>query len=121
MQFLVTGEFIDAGPLLPPDQTVNLIENAILPGLEQLAGGIEGKAASGSSGGATLVAGGVFVGERAGVCIVEADSAEQLNQFLLGLAFWGLHKWKVQPLISWRTEVEQVRQMVDQMKAVGQT
>jgi hypothetical protein len=31
MQYLVTGEFIDPGPLLPPDQLVGLMHQAVLP------------------------------------------------------------------------------------------
>jgi hypothetical protein len=29
MQYLVTGEFIDPGPLLPPEQLVEMIRQAI--------------------------------------------------------------------------------------------
>ena len=31
MQYLVTGEFIDPGPLLPPDQFAGMLRQAILP------------------------------------------------------------------------------------------
>ncbi len=31
MQYLVTGEFVDPGPLLPPDQFVGVIRQAVLP------------------------------------------------------------------------------------------
>jgi hypothetical protein len=31
IQYLVTGEFIDPGPLLPPDQLAGMIRQAILP------------------------------------------------------------------------------------------
>src|SRR5829696_3113657 len=31
MQYLVTGEFIDPGPLLPPDQLAGMIRQAVLP------------------------------------------------------------------------------------------
>lgn len=31
MQYLVTGEFIDPGPLLPPDQLAGLLRQVVIP------------------------------------------------------------------------------------------
>jgi hypothetical protein len=36
MQYLVTGEFIDPGPQLPPDQLVEMIRQTILPSHDAL-------------------------------------------------------------------------------------
>ena len=37
MRFLVTGEAVDVGPVLPPAQVVQFIENVINPSLEMIA------------------------------------------------------------------------------------
>ena len=89
MQYLVTGEFIDPGPLLPPDQLAGMLRQVIVPSHDVLTNlKAEGK----------LIAGGYAVGERAGVFIFEADSNAELDSLLMGLPFWGLVKIKVTPL-----------------------
>ena len=49
MQYLVTGEFIDPGPLLPPDQLAGMLRQLVLPSHE---GGLQrrvGRHASGTT------------------------------------------------------------------------
>lgn len=36
-RYLVTGEYVDPGPLLPPEQLVQMVEEMVLPSLEALA------------------------------------------------------------------------------------
>jgi len=49
MQYLVTGEFIDPGPLLPPDQLAGMLRQAILPSHDVLTNHkAEGKLLAGS-------------------------------------------------------------------------
>jgi muconolactone delta-isomerase len=89
MQYLVTGEFIDPGPLLPPDQLAGLLRQVIVPSHDVLTNlKAQGK----------LLAGGYAVGERAGVFIFEVDSNAELDSLLQSLPFWGLVKMKVTPL-----------------------
>ena len=89
MQYLVTGEFIDPGPLLPPDQYAAIGRQMILPSHDVLLNlKAEGK----------LLAGGYAVGERAGAFIFDVDSNAELDSLLMGLPFWGLVKIKVTPL-----------------------
>jgi muconolactone delta-isomerase len=89
MQYLVTGEFVDPGPLLPPEQLVELIRQAVLPSHDALTNlKAEGK----------LLAGGYAVGERTGVFIFEVDSNSELDVLLQNLPYWGLIKIKVTPL-----------------------
>lgn len=38
MQYLVTGEFIDPAPLLPPEQLVGALRQAVLPSHDALTG-----------------------------------------------------------------------------------
>ncbi len=110
MQYLVTGEYIDPGPLLPPDQLAGLLRQVIVPSHDVLTNlKAEGK----------LLAGGYAVGERAAVFIFEVDSNEELDSLLQGLPYWGLVKMKATPLqdIEGRRErdlqgAEQIEQML---------
>jgi muconolactone delta-isomerase len=110
MQYLVTGEFIDPGPLLPPDQLAGMLRQVIVPSHDVLTNlKAEGK----------LLAGGYAVGERAAAFIFEVDSNEELDSLLQGLPYWGMVKMKVTPLqdIEGRRErdlqgAEQIEQMM---------
>ena len=112
MQYLVTGEFVDPGPLLPPDQLAGMIRQLVLPSHDALTNlKAEGK----------LLAGGYAVGERAAAFIFDVDSNEELDNLLQNLPFWGVVKFKVTPLqdIEGRREgdrqqVEQIEQMMQQ-------
>ena len=106
MRYLVKGEFIDPGPLVPPEQMAGIIEQAILPSLE-------GMAQLEKSGKAR---GGVLTGARAGVMIVDANSHEELTDLLREWPIWGLLKWEVTPLDSYQTRLEKDRQLVAHMK-----
>lgn len=107
MQYLVTGEFIEPGSLLPPDQFVGIMRQAVLPSHDVLSNlKAEGK----------LIAGGYSVGERAAAFIFEADSNEELDALLLGLPYWGLVKMKVTPLETIEGRRERDRQFTEQME-----
>ena len=107
MQYLVTGEFIDPGPLLPPDQLAGMGRQMILPSHDVLMNlKAEGK----------LLAGGYAVGERAGAFIFEVDSNEELDSLLQGLPHWGLVKMKVTPLQDIEGRRERDRQQVEQIE-----
>ena len=65
MQYLVTGDFVEPGPLLPPEQLVDLIRQLVVPSHDVLTDlKARGK----------LLAGGYSVGERAGAFIFDVDS-----------------------------------------------
>ena len=84
MRYLVTGEYIDPGPMLSPQQGIQIFEQTILPSLEALVKlEAEGK----------ILAGGILVGDRAGVMIVEVDSNAALDQLFafLGAVEVGNH------------------------------
>ena len=111
MTYLVTGEFIDPGPMMPPQQLVPMIEHRIIPSFEAL---VKLEAEE------KVVAGGVLVGKRTGAFIVEAASNEELNQLMHQLPFWGLLKWKVAPLHSFEGAAAQARQDLERMKQAMQ-
>jgi muconolactone delta-isomerase len=107
MQYLVTGEFIDPGPLLPPEQLVELLRQAVLPSHDALTNlRTEGK----------LLAGGYSVGERAGAFIFEVDSNAELDALLQSLPYWGLLKLKATPLEEVEGRRERDRQQADQIE-----
>jgi muconolactone delta-isomerase len=107
MQYLVTGEYVEPGPLLPPDQLAAMLRQLVLPSHDVLKNlKAEGK----------LLAGGYAVGARAGAFIFEADSNEELDGILQGLPYWGLIKFEVTPLQDVEGRQEQDRQQAEQIE-----
>ncbi|HEX6511490.1 MAG TPA: muconolactone Delta-isomerase family protein [Chloroflexota bacterium] len=107
MQFLVMGENIDSGYLVPPDQLVGAIEHAVLPSFQMMADlEHQGK-----------VKGGTFPGERAGAFVADAGSYEELDALLNKLPFYGLVKWQVKPLMPFSS---MAKQLPDYLKAMRQ-
>ena len=107
MQYLVTQEFVDPGPLLPPDQFLGMLSRAVLPGHQALMNlKSEGK----------VIAGGFPVGERAIAFIVEVDSPEDLDSLLQEIPFWGIVKTKVTPLQNFEDRRNQDQQFAEQLE-----
>ena len=111
MQYLVTGEFVEPGPLLPPDQLAGMIRQLVLPSHDALTNlKAEGK----------LLAGGYSVGERAAAFIFDVDSNEELDNLLQNLPNWGVVKFKVTPLQDIEGRRERDRQQADQIEQMLQ-
>ncbi len=108
MRYLVTGEFIDPGPLLPPKEFIGIVENLVVPSLKAMAD-LEKKR--------KILAGGICAGRRAGVAIIEAKTHEELSEILRDLPFWGLIKWEVTPLESYSHRARKDRERVRALKA----
>ena len=107
MQYLVTMDFVDPGPLLPTEQYVGMMRQVVLPGHEALKNlRSEGK----------IIAGGFPVGERAIAFIAESDSPKDLDALLEFIPFWGITKTKVTPLQDWEARHDQDRQGTEQME-----
>jgi len=107
MQYLVTMDFVDPGPLLPPQQFLGMARTAVLPGHEAIINlKSEGK----------ILAGGFPVGERAIAFIIEADSPKELDALLQGIPFWGIVKTKVTPLQDFEDRRDQDRQFTEQLE-----
>ncbi len=107
MRYLVTLESVETG-LLPPQQQAQLVEQMIIPSLDACAK-LEAEK--------KILAGGTFVGARAGVVIVEAASNEELSQLLHSLPFWPLMKVNVSPLQSFQDQAALTRQVLERLKA----
>src|ERR1700756_3900982 len=105
--FLVTGEYVEPGPLLPPQQVVQVVENAVFPSFEAIAKLQDQK---------KILAGGLLTGARAGVFIMEAASSLDVSRMLLELPFWGMVKWDVKPLDPVRERLAEERKSIDHLK-----
>lgn len=103
MKYLVTAE---GGPgFATPEEAVNVLENFILPTFDALMK-MERK---------KLISGGLPVGERTIIFVLEASSNEEADKLLRGLPAWGLFDWEVIPLQSIKgradTELDAVRRL----------
>src|SRR5579872_3343423 len=106
MLFLITGDYIDAGALLPPEQTFQVIEQAVVTSFQILGQWEqEGK-----------LKGGVHPGERDGAFVIDADSFEELDAMMNSLPFFGLVKWSTQPLIPFSTMAQQLPQYIQRAR-----
>jgi hypothetical protein len=107
-RYLVTGEYIDPGPMQPPQQLAQMIEKLVLPSFEALAKLEEQR---------KVLGGGIMAGARAGAFIVDVASNTELNQLLQELPFWGICKWTATPLQTFRDRAADEKKAVDRMKA----
>jgi hypothetical protein len=107
-KYLVIGDYIDPGPLAPPQQTVQMLENAVLPSFDILSK-LEAE---------KKLSGGIYVGERKGVFIIEAESNDEVDKFLHTLPFWGLLKWTVSPLQTFSARGAEDKAGIEMMKSM---
>lgn len=106
-QYLVRGTFIDPGVLAPPDVVVKMSEDMVFPSLAML----DQWAKDGK------IVGGVVVGDKQGLFMVEAPSNADVDKMIQGLPFWALLKWEVTPLITFGDRLGREKEMIAQMKA----
>jgi Muconolactone delta-isomerase len=106
MQYLVEGA---RGPLPPsPEQAIALLEGTVIPHFEYM---IRLKAEG------RILAGGIPVGDRAFICIIEAGSNEEADRIVRDMPAWGLLEWKVTPLQSVEARAEMERKAVNALKS----
>lgn len=97
MLYLVTAEWIESATPTDKDEFLETLKRSILPSLQMLAvWEQEGK----------ILAGGFFPGERSGAWIMEANSNEDVGEWISSLIFWGRMKWTVRALQSLSSTVE---------------
>ncbi len=105
MKYLVIGS---EGPgFSSPEEAVAILEGAVLPSLDGLIR-LEKRR--------KILAGGLPVGERALVFIVDAASNEELDQLLQDLPLWGVLSWQVTPLQSFTGRAAHERDAVKKLK-----
>ena len=108
MQYLVEAA---RGPLpASPEQAITLLEGTIIPHFEYMVRlKSQGK----------LLAGGLPVGDRAFVCIIEAASNDEADRIVRDMPAWGVLEWKVTPLQSVEARAEMERKVLQTLKAGG--
>lgn len=105
MKYLVSGS---EGPgFATPEEAVESLEEVILPTFDALMK-LEAQK--------KIAAGGLPVGDRAVVFIVEAASNEELDRLLRSIPAWGVLDWHVTPLQSFAGRAAQDRDVVKQFK-----
>ena len=106
MQYLVEGA---RGPLpASPEQALALLEGTVIPHFEHVIKlKTEGK----------ILAGGVPVGDRAFVFIIEAASNDEADRIVRDMPAWGLLEWKVTALQSVEARAEMERKVVQALRS----
>jgi len=105
MRYLVSGS---EGPgFASPEEAVEILEEVVLPTFDALMK-LEAQK--------KIAAGGLPVGDRAFIFIVEAASNEELDRLLRSLPAWGVLEWHVTPLQSFAGRAAQERDVVKRFK-----
>jgi muconolactone delta-isomerase len=106
MRFLVTIDGSDIAVGRPPEQLAKVVEQMVVPSIEQLdQWEQEGR-----------IHGGGYTAARGSVYIMDADSSEEVEQLLTSLPHWGLVKVDVKPLISTSSMLERARAMSQRLQ-----
>jgi muconolactone delta-isomerase len=105
MRYLVAGS---GGPGFASDEeALEILSNIVLPNFIQLIE-LEKKK--------KIIAGGLPVGDRSFVFIVEAESNDELDKMLRQLPMWGTLDWEVTPLQTFNERAKQEQQAVKDLK-----
>ena len=95
MQYLVEAENIDG--LIPMKDVPDYINHIVIPSYQEL---IKLESENKIKGGCSLAC-------QEGAFVVEASSNEELGKMLKSIPFWGMVKWKITPLQSFKSALEQ--------------
>ena len=105
MKFLV---FASAGPgFSSPEEALEVLEKVVMPSFAALRKLEASK---------KLLAGGLPVGDRAFVFILEARSNEEVDQLLRDIPMWGSLDWEVTPLVSFSARAAEERKAIKAIK-----
>jgi hypothetical protein len=105
MRYLVVGS---GGPgFASEEEAVEILESVVLPSFTELERLEKEK---------KIIAGGLPVGDRSFVFIVEANSNDELDRLLRTIPMWGTLDWEVTALQTFAGRAEQERQAVKELK-----
>jgi hypothetical protein len=105
MKYLVTAS---EGPgFSTPEEALKVLEKGVLPTFDSL---LKLEAEK------RIVAGGLPVGERKFIFILEASSNEEVDQILRDIPAWGVFKWQVIPLQSFEGRAQKERSVLSELK-----
>lgn len=107
MKYLVIGEAVDALFVIQPMQ--EMLEHAVIPSLDMLAKWESDK----------KITGGIYVGDRKVVFVLDAESNEEVDKMLQSLPYWGLLKWNVSALHTFEGRSAQEKIAVEKMKTLA--
>ncbi len=104
MQYLVSAS---EGPgFASPEEALEALENMVIPAFEALMR-LENEK--------KILAGGVPLGDRAFVFIMEAASHDEVDRLLRSLPMWGVLKWDVMALQTFAGRADQEREFVQRL------
>jgi len=104
MQYLISAS---EGPgFASPEETLRILEDMVLPLFESLMR-LEAEK--------KILAGGVPLGERAFMFIVEAASHDECDRLLRGLPMWSLLMWEVIALQTFAGRAAEEREFVQRL------
>jgi muconolactone delta-isomerase len=107
MKYLVVAS---GGPgFAYPEEALEVLQSVILPNFKEILSLEKRK---------KIIAGGVPVGERTFVFIVDAKSNDELDQMLRKLPMWGELDWEVTALQTFNGRARQERQAVKELKKI---
>ena len=104
MRYLVSGS---NGPgFASAEEAKMLLETMVHPAFEKLTAlEAEGK----------VLGGGLPVGDRAVVFIVEADTHQEVDEMVQGLSIWSMLEWEVLPLVTFGDRMAGEKAMLAKM------
>jgi len=108
MQYLVEAN----RGMLPasPEQAITFLEGIVIPHFEYMMKLEREK---------KILAGGIPVGDRAFVCVIEAANNDEADKIVRDMPGWGILEWKVTPLQSVASRAEMERKFVATLKAAA--
>jgi len=104
-QYLVVGS--DGPGFASPQEALEILENGVLPAFEALKRLEADK---------KIVAGGLPVGDRAFVFILEASSNDEADRIVRDIPGWGVFNWEITPLQSFSGRAAKERSVVEDLK-----
>ena len=105
MRYLVSGS---EGPgFSSPEEAVKILDETVLPSFDYLIQLETDK---------KILAGGLPVGDRGFVFIIDASSNEELDQILRSTPMWGLLQWEIIPLQTFKGRVDYERNALKELK-----
>ncbi len=105
MKYLVSGS---GGPgFASTEEAVRVLEKIILPSFDKLIKLENDK---------KILGGGLPVGDRAFVFIIEASSNDEVDTMLRGIPMWGSLDWEVIPLQTFSGRADYERKVVEDLK-----
>lgn len=103
MLYLVQFEYVEPGPMYPPDQVTKMVDRTIVPSLEMVARyQEEGK----------ILAAGVYAGSKGSAMILDVADHDELSQLLQSLPFWSIMRVRITPMQPFAQRHEQERRAV---------